>query len=131
MGRTATVLGVPPEAIWRVLSDPARYAEWGVGVQAIRDWDEDWPAPGARLQHRTGVPGLTLSDHTEVVEAEPPRRLVLRSNVRPLGAAVVELMIAPHPAGSRVTMVEDPAVPFPALLVPIPVHLLIRLRNRE
>jgi uncharacterized protein YndB with AHSA1/START domain len=130
MARNTAVLFADPEAVWEVLSTPATYGEWVVGVREIVRWDRHWPMRGAQLQHRTGLPGLTLSDQTEVLESEPPRRLVLRSNVRPLGAANVVLEIEAHPRGSLVTMVEDPAVPLPILLVPPPVHLLTRLRNR-
>jgi hypothetical protein len=74
---------------------------------------------------------LTLADHTESLEAEPPRRLVLRAKARPLGAARVEMVLDPHPAGTFVTMIEDPAVPLAHILVPPPVHALLRLRNGE
>jgi uncharacterized protein YndB with AHSA1/START domain len=131
MARTTAVLNVPPEAVWSVLSKPPAYGEWVVGSREVVRWDRHWPQRGARLQHRTGLPGLTLSDHTEVLDSEPGRRLLLRANARPMGAANIELTVTEHPDGTEVTMIEDPAIPFPLLLFPAPLHLLLRLRNRE
>jgi hypothetical protein len=74
---------------------------------------------------------LTLADHTEALESDPPRRLVLRAKARPLGVARVEMLMEPHPAGTFVTMLEDPDVPLARFLVPPPVHALLRLRNGE
>ena len=124
-------MAAAPETVWEVLSEPQHYGHWVVGSSDIRGWDDDWPAAGSRFYHRVGVGPLTLSDHTEALESEPPRRLVLRAFSRPLGAARVELMIEPHPAGSLVTMIEDPDLPLAGLLTPPPVQALIRLRNGE
>lgn len=131
MARCELVIGAPPESVWRVLADPPRYPEWVVGARAIRTWDADWPHPGSRFYHRVGIGPLALADHTEAVETEPPRRLLLRAKARPLGAARVELVMDPHPAGTLVTMVEDPDVPLARILVPAPVHAMLRVRNGE
>ena len=131
MARSELVMAAPPEAVWEVLEDPRSYGDWVVGSSEIRGWSDDWPAPGSRFHHRVGLIPLTVSDHTEVIAAAPPRRLVLRAKARPLGAARVDMNIEPHPAGSLVTMVEDPDVPLGAILTPLPVHALIRVRNGE
>lgn len=78
-----------------------------------------------------GAGPLTLADHTEVVESEPRRRIVLRAKTRPLGAARVEIVIGPHPAGSLVTMIEDVDLPLARILIPPPLHALISVRNGE
>jgi hypothetical protein len=119
-----------PEAVWEVLAEPPNFGDWVVGSSEIRDWDVAWPDAGTRFHHRVGVKPLTISDHTESVEADAPRRLVMRAKARPwLGVARVELLIESHPAGSLVTMIEDPEVPGARFL--LPAHVLIRLRNRE
>jgi uncharacterized protein YndB with AHSA1/START domain len=130
VGRNTQVIEASPEAVWDVLADPRSYGEWVVGSSEIRDWDEAWPDAGTRFHHRVGVKPLTISDHTESVEADAPRRLLMRAKARPwLGVARVELNIDSHPEGSRVVMVEDPEVPFARWLAP--AQLLIRLRNAE
>jgi uncharacterized protein YndB with AHSA1/START domain len=131
MGRSELVIAAPPAAVWEVLSEPEHYAYWVVGSSEIRGWDDHWPAPGSRFYHRVGAEPVTLADNTEVLESEPPRRLVLRAKTRPLGVARVELVMEPHPAGTVVTMVENPDVPLGGVLTPPPLHALIRLRNGE
>ena len=129
MARNQLTFAAPPEAVWRVLSEPRHYGYWVVGSSEIRDADEQWPAPGSVFHHRVGMAPLTISDHTEALEADPPRRLVMRAKARPLGMARVELVIESIPNGSFVTMIEDPELPFARFLLPI--QALTRLRNRE
>lgn len=124
-------MAAPPTAVWAVLADPWSYAYWVVGSSEIRAADEDWPAPGSRFHHRVGMRPFTLADHTEVLEAEPPNRLVLRAKARPFGVARVEMRVREHPAGALVTIIEDPDLPFGGLLLPPPAHLVLRLRNGE
>lgn len=131
MARSQLVVAAPSEVVWEVLAEPQHYAHWVVGSSQIRDWDDDWPARGSRFYHRVGFSPLTIADHTEAVESDPPRRLVLRAKSRPLGAARVELVMEPHPAGTLVTMIENPDLPLGGILTPPPVHALIRLRNGE
>ena len=49
-----------------------------------------------------------MNDHTEVLEAEPPRRLKLRAKGRPIGTASVELILEPSGGGTNVCILEDP-----------------------
>ncbi len=131
MARSELVIAVPPETVWEVLAEPQHYGDWVVGSSEIRGWDDDWPEVGSRFYHRVGFQPLKLADHTEVIESDPPSRLVVRARSRPLGAARVELIVRSHPAGSLVTMIEDPAIPLGGILTPPPLHALIRLRNGE
>lgn len=131
MARSELTIAAPPAMVWEVLSEPQHYAYWVVGSSEIRGWDDHWPKPGSRFYHRVGLGPLTIADHTEVLEADPPRRLVLRTKARPLGVARVELGVEAHPAGSLVTMVEDLDVPLGGILTPPHVHALVRLRNGE
>ena len=131
MGRSELVVAAPPSDVWQILSEPEHYAHWVVGSSEIRGWDDEWPAVGSRFYHRVGEKPLTIADNTEVLESEEPHRLVLRAKTRPLGVARVELQMEPHPAGTLVTMIEDPDVPLGGLLTPPPLHALIRLRNGE
>lgn len=131
MARSDLVAAAPPEIVWEVLSEPQRYACWVVGSSEIRGWDEEWPAPGSRFHHRVGAKPFTIADHTEVVEARRPTLLVLRAKARPFGVARVELHLEPHPAGTLMTMVEDPDGRLARAIFPPPLHLLVRLRNGE
>jgi uncharacterized protein YndB with AHSA1/START domain len=99
----------PPEAVWSILADGWRYADWVVGAKAIRDVDADFPAPGTKLHHRFGVGRFTVDDSTVVEEAEAPRRIVLRARARPAGVARVIVDLEPTPdGGTQIHIVEHP-----------------------
>jgi uncharacterized protein YndB with AHSA1/START domain len=122
---------VPPETVWDVLADPAGYEYWVVGSKAIRDAEPDFPAPGSKFHHTIGFGPLTLRDHTEVLEAEPPRRLRMRAKGRPLGTATVTMELAPHDGGTVVRMSETPDGPYSVLALNPAVHVVTKLRNAE
>ena len=124
-------MAVPPEAVWDVLADPHGYAYWVVGSKLIRDADAAWPTPGSRFHHTIGVGPLTLEDHTEALEAEPPGRMKIRAKGRPLGTATVTMEMTPHDGGTLVRMTENPDGVFsPMALNPL-VHVATKLRNAE
>jgi uncharacterized protein YndB with AHSA1/START domain len=122
---------VPPTAVWAALADPRGYAYWVVGSKAVRDADPGFPAPGSRFHHTIGVGPLTVRDHTEVIEAEPPRRLRLRAKGRPLGTATVILRLIPVDGGTNVEIVEHPDGAYSLLALNPLVHLLTKARNAE
>ena len=125
-------MSADPETIFDVLSDPDSYGEWVVGSREIRDADSDWPAVGSRFHHTVGIGGpFTISDNTQVEGIERPRFLQLRARARPLGTALVTLELERADGGTHVTMVEDPADTFTALIFNPLVHLLTRRRNEE
>src|SRR5689334_10614757 len=66
------VIDASREQVFAVLADGPRYHEWVMGAADVRAADVEWPAPGARIHHSTGVGPLTIDDSTEVVECEPP-----------------------------------------------------------
>ncbi|HET9074507.1 MAG TPA: SRPBCC family protein [Solirubrobacteraceae bacterium] len=122
---------VAPERIWAVLSDPTSYADWVVGSDSIRSADPHWPAPGSRFHHRVGTGPLKVRDHTEVLEADPPHRLVLRARARPLGTARVEVRSTPDGAGTLVSLVETAADPLTRLVLNRFSDSLLDRRNTE
>jgi uncharacterized protein YndB with AHSA1/START domain len=134
MARNQRLMPVSPERVFSVLADPPSYGHWVVGSDTIRDADATWPAVGSRFHHRVGVGPLKVNDHTEVLESDPPRRLVLLAKARPLfGTARVELDLERRGGGTLVTMVEDGGDPLTKLVMNGPArplaHLLIRRRN--
>jgi hypothetical protein len=61
---------------------------------------------GSRFHHRVGIGLLRLKDHTEVIERDPPRKLVLHARGRPLGTAIVTILLEPRDGGTFMTMTE-------------------------
>lgn len=133
MAINRTRIDAPPERVFAVLADWRAYGDWVVGSRLIRGSDPGFPAAGTRFHHQIGIGPLRLNDHTEVVEVDPPNRLVLRAKARPLGTALVDIVIerSADGAGSDVTMREDPADALTAFVFQPLMHLLVRRRNTE
>jgi hypothetical protein len=106
-----------PDQVWEVLADGWLYPLWVVGATRMREVDDPWPAPGARLHHSVGTWPLTLDDITEVVESTPGARLVLKAHAWPAGRADVTLTLRAHGAETEVVM-EEHASAGPGALVP-------------
>jgi uncharacterized protein YndB with AHSA1/START domain len=125
------VLNADPTDVWAVLADGWLYPLWVVGASRMREVDDTWPQPGARLHHSVGTWPMLIDDTTSVLEAEPDRRIKLRARAWPAGVAEVELRIEAGPDGTAVTMTED-AVSGLGVLVPRPVRApMLKWRNVE
>jgi len=120
-----------PEQIWAVLADPHSYERWVVGAKDIRAADGEWPEPGSKLQHTSGLGPFSLKDNTKVIESEPPRRLVLEARGRPLGIARIEITLEPQRSATLVSMVEHAVRPAPAAAVNAAISPLMHSRNVE
>jgi hypothetical protein len=119
------------EQVWEVLSDGWAYPAWVVGASRMRMVDPHWPAVGAKLHHSIGTWPLLIDDTTEVLEAEPQRRLRLRARGWPMGEATIELRLESEGEGCRVTMYEEPAAgPGLAFINPVTDRMLAA-RNTE
>ncbi len=132
MAVTERVVSAPPEKVFAILSDGWTYSDWVVGTTHIRDVDPDFPAVGSRIHHKAGPWPMSLHDETVVLRCEPPRRLVLRPKLRPLGEMTVAITLTPDGAGkTRVTLREDTSG-GPLLWVRTKINdLLLHGRNRE
>lgn len=132
MARNRVHIHASPEEVFAVLADPERYPDWVVGAAGIRDADEDFPAAGARFHHKVGSWPLHVRDHTEVLEVEPPSRLVLKAKARPLGTARIELELGESEGGTELLMEEVPGDRMTSLVTGNPVaDTALRIRNAE
>lgn len=122
-------IDTPPERVFAVLADWRAYAEWVVGSRRMRGVDPGFPAVGTRFHHEVGWGPLHLNDHTEVLEIDPPRKLILRAKARPLGSATVDLTLTPENGGTHVVLREDAGDPLTAFVFTPLTHLLVRGRN--
>lgn len=120
-----------PERVFAVLADWRSYGDWVVGSRFIRGADPGFPAAGTRFHHQVGVGPLHLNDHTQVLEVDKPRKLVLRAKARPMGTAIVDVTMEEEGNGTRVTMREDPGDTLSAFVFNPLTHLLVRGRNEE
>lgn len=125
------LMHVPPARVFEVLTDASAYADWVVGSDTVRATDPDWPAVGSRFHHRAGFGPFKVNDHTEVVENDPPRKLVLHARARPAGTAKVAMRLQAVPGGTRVTMEETAGDPLSRLAINPLTDWIVHLRNRE
>jgi uncharacterized protein YndB with AHSA1/START domain len=124
-------LDAPPERVFAVLADPNAYGDWVVGSDTIRDADPNWPAVGSRFHHRVGAGPFKVNDHTEVVDVDPLRKLVLHARARPVGTALVTMLWEPRDGGSWVTMKEEAGDPLSRLGINPLTDWIVHLRNTE
>jgi hypothetical protein len=120
-----------PDEVFAVLSDGWLYPGWVVGASRMRRVDHDWPKPRAELHHSFGVWPFMINDRTTMLEWEFPRRARLKARGWPLGTAIVEIELEQIPAGTKITITENPDQ-GPGRLVPKPVRdPMIGIRNVE
>ncbi|MDQ6774864.1 MAG: SRPBCC domain-containing protein [Actinomycetota bacterium] len=129
MATSQIQIDLPPGHVFAVLATPATYADWVVGSDSIRGHDENWPAVGSRFYHRVGWGPFKVKDHTEVVEVDPPRKLVLHARARPVGTALVTFLLEPRDAGTYVTIIEDGGDPLSRLSINRLTDPLVKKRN--
>jgi uncharacterized protein YndB with AHSA1/START domain len=131
MSSVSRVMHATPDQVWEVLSDGWLYPLWVVGASRMREVDDAWPQEGAKLHHSVGSWPVLIDDDTEVLECNPPGRLVLTARAWPGGQARVVLRIEPHPEGTTVTISED-VESGPGKLMPSPLRQpLLAWRNTE
>ena len=131
MSVTTKTIEATTDQVWGVLSDGWLYPLWVVGATRMREVDDHWPQPGAKLHHSAGVWPLAIDDTTEVLEATPGKRLKLRARGWPAGAAEVEISLTPQGDETLVELRED-AVSGPGRLVPAPLRQpMLHVRNVE
>jgi NAD(P)-dependent dehydrogenase (short-subunit alcohol dehydrogenase family)/uncharacterized protein YndB with AHSA1/START domain len=132
MARNRVHIHASPKEVFAVLADPHRYPEWVVGAAGLRDHDEDFPAVGSRFHHKVGSWPIGLNDHTEVLEHDPPRRIVLKAKARPLGTATIAIDLAESAGGTELTMEEVPGDRLTSLVAGNPLaDNALRIRNAE
>jgi len=96
-----------PERLWEAITDPGIRSKYNFGAKVSSDW-----TPGARLEmSHPGAPGLL--GEGEVLEADPPRRLVhtmaalWSEEVKSEGTSRVSWDIEPVGDSCRLTLTHD------------------------
>lgn len=131
MAKNVRIMHCTPEDVFDVLGDGWLFTTWVVGASRMRAEEPGWPAVGKRLHHSFGVWPFAIDDVTTSLTWEPPERMVMQPKGWPLGEARVELTVAAHARGCKVTIVED-AVAGPGKYVPgFLLQPLLWIRNRE
>jgi len=101
----SVVVAATPAQTWELASDTSRYAEWVAGTAAVPR--TDGPArPGSTYDEINPIMGpWRAKTQWTVVEFDPPRRQVHRSEDAPFASeSLVIIDVAPSGDGSEVTM---------------------------
>lgn len=132
MARNRITTRASPQEVFAILADPACYPKWVVGTSELRGADEDWPRQGTSFHHTEFLPRIGLRDSTTVLECDPPGRLVLRTRVRPLLVAEVELLLRELPGGgTEIEMNDEPVGSILGVLDNPLLQLGLKMRNAE
>jgi hypothetical protein len=108
MARYLTTIETPRSApdAFAFMADVRNFADWDPGVRRAALVLGDGPGPGAAydLDVRAGPGTMTL--RYEVVEWDPPRRLVLRAETRTI-RSIDEIRVVAAGSGARVVYDAD------------------------
>lgn len=129
MAHNEIYIGVAPERVFAVLSEPRSFARWVVGSREIRRADPGWPNVGTAFDHRVGIWRFTLADNSEVVQCEPPRLLKMLVKARPFSLAFVTLNLKASNGGTQLSMDEFAADARSRLFFNSLTDPLVHLRN--
>ena len=103
--RSTAVVAVPIEAVWELVTDPARATDWAAATAEIRRADRPLRL-GSTYQERTAILGpLRGSTRWTVIEHDPPRRTVHRGEGIAIAAAMTrEIALREIEGASEVTL---------------------------
>lgn len=121
----------PPPALWSVLEDGSRYADWVVGTSASRPVDGRWPELGAKIQYEVRIGPWTVGGYTVVRRHEPPQWLELEVFSEPLGTARIAFDIRTWGPDTLVIVDEHPLQGPGGTLHNAAVDALLQVRHRS
>jgi hypothetical protein len=111
---STTIINAPPERVWAIITDFARYREWNPFITELAGE----PVLGARLRATFTLAGQKPRTFTPtIIDATPNRRLAWHGQLRlpKLFDADHSFAIEPHGVGCRFVHREE----FRGVLVPI------------
>ncbi|MFF1420882.1 SRPBCC family protein [Streptomyces sp. NPDC058280] len=121
----------PPAAVWAVLEDGNRYADWVVGTARSRPADGTWPELGSTIEYQVRLGPWTVGGHTVVRRYEPPHRLELEAYSGPLGTARIAIEVQPWGQDTLVVVDEHPLRGPGGAVHNTAVDTLIQIRHRS
>ena len=132
MPRVSHPSTAPPQAVFAVLADGERYADWVVGAKKIRSVDAHWPTPGAEFRHKVGFGPIEIKDRSTVQAVEPGRSITLKVRARPAGVARVHIELEPAADGGTEIHMDEVPIEGIAKTIDNPAQrLLLKGRNLE
>ncbi|WP_326610735.1 SRPBCC family protein [Streptomyces scopuliridis] len=119
-----------PAAVWRVLSDPARYADWVVGTARSFPGAGRWPEVGSSLTYTVRLGSKELRGHTVVRRHEPPQWLEVEAHSGRLGTARIAFDIRSWGDETLVIVDEHPLRGFAGTAHNLVMDAFLQIRHR-
>jgi carbon monoxide dehydrogenase subunit G len=116
--RSIHIKAAPEDVYDFALGDLSSLADWMTSVDKVEEADPSWPAIGSSYSYSRTVEKRTIRGKTTVLEAERPRRVVMREELVIEGAPAERQFtedragrsiwtFEPEPGGTVVTMVAE------------------------
>ncbi|MEU2062529.1 SRPBCC family protein [Streptomyces sp. NPDC013455] len=125
------VIKADPAAVWEVLADGHRYAEWVVGTGASRPKQGQWPQKDASITYEIRLGPLTLANETVVRHCREGSLLELEIIAGFLGTARFSIELREWGEHCLVIADEHPLRGPGAALHNVGLEALIQLRHRS
>jgi hypothetical protein len=120
-----------PDAVWAVLANPSRYADWVVGTSESKPGEGRWPEVGSSLTYTVRLGPRAFEGQTIVRSNEAPRLLELEAHSGPFGTARIALELRPWGEHTLVIVDEHPLRGFGALVHNVALDGLLQIRHRS
>ncbi|MDX3850965.1 SRPBCC family protein [Streptomyces sp. AK02-01A] len=120
----------PPDAVWSVLEDGNRYADWVVGTSESRPVEGHWPRLGSKIEYKIRLGPRTVDGHTVVRRLERPHWLELEA-FSPLGTARIAIEIRPWGEDTLVIVDEHPLRGPGGTAHNVAIDVLLQIRHRS
>ncbi|WP_394428305.1 SRPBCC family protein [Streptomyces sp. SGAir0957] len=130
MARRQRVIKATPAAVWAVLADGTKYADWVVGTASSEPVRGQWPEVGASLRYEVQLGPVHLTNETVVRYCEEGALLELEAKAGPLGTARISLQLRPWGEDCLVMVDEHPLAGAAGALHNFGVEAVIQLRHR-
>ncbi|MFF0015690.1 SRPBCC family protein [Streptomyces sp. NPDC005374] len=119
-----------PSAVWDVLADGHRYAEWVVGTSRSEPVRGQWPDLDAAIRFQVPLGPLKLVNETVVRRCEKGAELELEAHAGVLGTARIAIELRPWGEHCLVIVDEHPLQGAGGRLHNVGFDALIQLRHR-
>ncbi|MFI8092213.1 SRPBCC family protein [Streptomyces sp. NPDC086080] len=119
-----------PHAVWAVLEDGTRYADWVVGTSSSEPVRGHWPRVGSAIGYEVRLGPVGLRNETVVRRCEPGEVLELEAKAGPLGTARIAIEVRPWGDHCLVKVDEHPLRGAGGTLHNVAVEALIQIRHR-
>ncbi|WP_406379134.1 SRPBCC family protein [Streptomyces sp. NBC_01618] len=120
-----------PSAVWVILEDESRYADWVVGTFDSAPGNGRWPELGSSIKYTVRLGPKEFRGRTTVRRLDAPRALELEADGGPLGTARIAIDVRPWGDKTLVILDEHPLRGLGGSLHNTVLEALAQFRHRS